>query len=57
MTFGFRLISDTDKLQAFPDHPRDLLFSHTASIYRVNHERKLYEIIRVWHLARGTPEL
>jgi hypothetical protein len=26
-------------------------------VYRVDHERKLCEIARVWHSARGLPQL
>jgi len=68
MTFGYRLISETDKLQAFPDigrivpeyrNPiiREIIVRPYRIVYRVNHERKICEIIRVWHSAGGRPEL
>ena len=68
MTFGYRLISETDKLQTFPDigrmvpeyrNPiiREIIVRPYRIVYRVNHERKLCEIVRVWHSARGTPAL
>ena len=68
MTFGYRLISETDKLQAFPEigrivpeyrNPiiREIIVRPYRIIYRVNHERKLCEIVRVWHSPRGTPEM
>ncbi|HET6891548.1 MAG TPA: hypothetical protein VFH31_10630, partial [Pyrinomonadaceae bacterium] len=31
------------------------LFDLTEIVYRLNHERKLAEIVRLWHAARGTP--
>ena len=52
MTFGYRLISETDKLQTFPEIGRVV-----PIVYRINHERKLCEITRIWHSARGTPAL
>jgi plasmid stabilization system protein ParE len=68
MTFGYHLISETDKLQVFPDigrivseyrNPiiREIIVRPYRIIYRVNHERKLCEIVRVWHSARGTPQM
>ena len=68
MTFGYRLVSETDKLQTFPEigrivpeyrNPiiREIIVRPYRIVYRVNHERKLCEIARVWHSARGTPPL
>jgi plasmid stabilization system protein ParE len=68
MTFGYRLISETDKLPAFPEMGRvvpeyrnviirEVIVRPYRIIYRVNHERELCEIARVWHSARGTPVL
>lgn len=68
MTFGHRLISETDKLQTFPEIGcivpeyrtviiREIIVRPYRIIYRVNHKRKLCEIARVWHSARGTPAL
>jgi toxin ParE1/3/4 len=67
-TFGFRLITETDKLQNFPEIGRvvpeyrvlivrEIIVRSYRIVYRIDHERKLVEIARVWHAARGTPEL
>ena len=66
--FGFRLIAETGKLQAFPEIGRVVSEYYTETIreivvrsyrivYRLNHERELVEIARLWHAARGTPQL
>ena len=66
--FGYRLIAETDKLQHFselgrivPEYGlptiREIVVRSYRIVYRVDHERKLVEIARVWHPARGTPEL
>ena len=67
-TFGYRLISETDKLQNFselgrvvPEYSnptiREIIVRSYRIVYRVDHAQKLIEIARVWHAARGTPEL
>ena len=67
-SFGYRLIAETDKLQNFveigrvvPEYHnetiREIIVRSYRIIYRVNHERELVEIARLWHAARGTPEL
>ncbi len=66
--FGYRLIAETDKLQDFreigrvvPEYDvstiREIFVRSYRIVYRVNHERRLVEIARVWHAARGTPDL
>ncbi|SRR6266508_657807 len=66
--FGYRLITETDKLQSFPeigrvvpeyDIPtlREIIVRAYRIVYRVDHERKVVEVARVWHAARGTLEL
>jgi len=66
--FAYRLIAETDKLQNFseigrvvPEYRvptiREIIVRSYRIVYRVDHERKLVEIARVWHAARGTPEL
>jgi len=66
--FGYRLIAETDKLQNFseigrvvPEYRvptiREIIVRSYRIVYRVDHERRLVEIARVWHAARGTPEL
>lgn len=67
-TFGYRLITETDKLQEFPEIGRvvpeylvptirEIIVRSYRIVYRVDHERRLVEIVRVWRAARGTPEL
>ena len=66
--FGYRLIAETDKLQHFSERGRivpeyglptirEIIVRSYRIVYRLDHERKLVEIARVWHAARGTPEL
>ena len=68
MSFGYELISMTDQLQSFPARGRivpeyrnpdlrEIIFRRYRVVYRVNHERKLCEIARVWHSERGIPIL
>ena len=68
MSFGYELISETDKLHAFPEmgrtvpeyrnqNIREIIFRPYRIVYRINDERKLCEIARVWHSARGMPLL
>jgi plasmid stabilization system protein ParE len=68
MSFGYELISETDRLQEFPelgrivpeyrnDDIREIVFRPYRIVYRVNHENKICEIARVWHSARGLPQL
>jgi plasmid stabilization system protein ParE len=68
MSFGYQLISETDRLQSFPDFGRtvpeyqnpdirEIIFRPYRIVYRVNHARKICEIARVWHSARGVPML
>ena len=66
MSFGYELISELDRLLDFPElgpivpeHQnqmiREIIFRPYRIVYRVNHERKLCEIARIWHSARGIP--
>ena len=68
MTFGYELISETDRLQEFPElgrivpeyrnnYIREIIFRPYRIVYRVDHERKFREVARVWHSARGLPQL
>jgi toxin ParE1/3/4 len=68
MSFGYELISETDRLQDFPEFGRvvpeyrnqgirEILFRPYRMVYRVDHARKLCQIARVWHSARGIPQL
>jgi plasmid stabilization system protein ParE len=66
--FAYRLMAETDMLQAQPEIGRvvpeqrnqtirEIVFKPYRIVYRVHHEQKLVQIARVWHAARGTPEL
>ncbi len=66
--YGYRLIAETDKLRDFPEIGRvvpeysvstirEIFVRSYRIVYRVNHERRLVEIARVWHAARGAPDL
>jgi toxin ParE1/3/4 len=68
MSFGYELISETDRLQEFPElgrtvpehrdnHIREIIVRPYRIVYRVDHERGFCEIARVWHSARGLPQL
>ena len=67
-SFALRLIAHVDMLQEHPEsgravpefrvpHIREVIFRPYRIVYRVNHERRLVEIARVWHAARGIPEI
>lgn len=66
--FAFRLMAQADMLQdqpeigrMVPEHHlpniREIIFRPYRVVYRVNHTQQLIEIARVWHAARGMPEL
>ena len=68
MSFGYKLISETDSLQDFPelgrtvpeyhnDRIREIIVRPYRIVYRIDHDRKLCQIARVWHSARGLPQL
>ena len=67
-SFALRLIAHVDMLQDQPESGRvvpelripkirEIIFSPYRIVYRVEHERKVVEISRVWHAARSTPEV
>ena len=66
--FAYRLMQQTDKLQDFPEigrqvpeqndpDIREVIVAPYRVIYRVRSQKHLVEIVRVWHSARGTPEI
>ena len=68
MSFGYELIFETDRLQNFPEMGRivpeysnntirEIIFRPYRIVYRINHGSKVCEIARVWHSARGLPQL
>lgn len=65
---GLRLIAKTRVLVSFPElgrivpefnEPgiRELILTPFRIVYRINHERRVVEVSRYWHGARGTPTL
>ena len=67
-TFAYRLMQQTDKLRDFPEIGRQVPEQHDPNIreiivapyrviYRVRHRQQVVEIARVWHSARGEPQL
>ena len=68
MSFGHTLISETDRLQVFPelgrvvpeyrnDRLREIIIRPYRIVYRVNRDAQVCEIARVWHSARGVLQL
>src|SRR5689334_2247998 len=60
MIFGYELISETNRLQEFPElgrivpeyksnNLREILFRPYRIVYRVEHDQKLYHVARIWH--------
>jgi plasmid stabilization system protein ParE len=68
MSFGYELISETDRLQEFPELGRivpeyrnfyicEVVFRPYRIVYRLDHENKICGIARVWHSARGAVQM
>jgi toxin ParE1/3/4 len=66
--FGRLLIDKTRSLETFPEmgrevpelgdpEVREIIFRSYRIVYRVWKDRKLVEISRFWHGARGSPEI
>jgi toxin ParE1/3/4 len=66
--FGNEIIAKAEKLDEFPlpgrvvpefkiENIREIIHRPYRIVYRVREERKLIEILRVWHGARGIPRL
>lgn len=67
-SFAYQLMAQTDMLQehpeigrSVPEHRdtaiREIIFRPYRIVYRVDHTRRLVEIARIWHAARGTPDV
>ena len=67
-SFGRELITKTRSLVSFPemgrvvpefDEPdiREIIHKSYRIVYRVQHEKRMIEVSRFWHGARGTPHL
>jgi len=67
-SFGFRLMAKVDLLEQFPEigrivpeqqdeNTREVILPPYRIIYRVLAENRVVAIARVWHGARGEPEI
>lgn len=67
MSFGYKLISETDRLQEFPefgrvvpeyknDIIREIIFRSVSNRVSSQSQQETCEIARVWHSARGVPQ-
>jgi toxin ParE1/3/4 len=67
-SFGFRLIAKVDLLEQFPqigrivpeerdENIREIILPPYRIIYRVLAESRVVAIARIWHGARGEPEI
>jgi plasmid stabilization system protein ParE len=68
LRFGRFLIHHTKGLAQFPergrvvpefgeDAIREIIVRNYRIVYRLNHDKRLIEVIRFWHAGRGTPEI
>ena len=66
--FGDRIVSKVETLRPFPrmgrmvpeyrdDEVRELILSPYRIIYEVDDDQAVLSVLRVWHGARGKPEL
>ena len=67
-SFGYRLMSKVDALAQFPqlgrvvpeendEAVREIIFRPYRIIYRVLAEKEIVALARIWHGARGEPEI
>jgi plasmid stabilization system protein ParE len=67
-SFGYRLISKVDALAQFPqlgrvvpeendESVREIIFRPYRIIYKVLAEKEIVALARIWHGARGEPEI
>lgn len=67
-SFGYRLMSQVDALSQFPqlgrvvpeendETVREIIFRPYRIIYKVLTEKQIVAIARVWHGARGEPDI
>ena len=68
LRFGRFLIHHTKGLAQFPergrivpefgdDAIREIIVRNYRIVYRLNHDKRLIEVIRFWHAGRSTPEI
>jgi plasmid stabilization system protein ParE len=66
--FVRHLVQTIERLQFFPESGRivpefadpmirEVIRPPCRIVYRVNHDKSLIEIIRIWHAMRGTPDI
>ena len=66
--FGLRVLETLERLKQFPESGRmvpefrdptirEIIRRPYRIVYRLKRDEKLVEIARVWHAARGIPEL
>jgi toxin ParE1/3/4 len=66
--FGMRIVSDSMRLGGMPEMGRlvpefgrqdlrELAVRPYRIVYRVKSDTRLDEVVRVWHAARGVPEI
>lgn len=66
--FGYEIVVKAEKLDAFPllgrvvpefksEVIREIIHRPYRIVYRVGEDQELIEILRVWHAARGIPQL
>jgi len=66
--FGRELIASVERLPEFPESGRvvpefgdefirEIIRKPCRIVYRLKPEEQLVEIVRIWHAARGTPEV
>src|SRR5689334_16338848 len=67
-SFGLELIQRVEALQNLPEMGRvlperrdallrEIVIRPYRIIYRLNHEQQAIQIIRIWHAARGEPDV
>ena len=68
LKLGDTIFQRVDTLQQFPEighvvpernqsHIREIAVGNYRVVYRVRHQQKEVEILRVWHGARGEPQI
>ena len=68
LKLGDVIFKRVDTLQQFPEigrvvpergqqDIREIVVGNYRVVYRVSHQRKLVEVLRVWHGARGEPQI
>ena len=68
ITFGAFLIKHTERLGQFPelgrvvpelddDSIREIIVRAYRVVYRIDHGKRLIEVVRFWHAGRATPDL